>query len=139
MAWKAGEKMGAKRSIGMMLSVMRYRAKEINKRSTFSVKESGKSSIDAWNHDLVYVDRPVVNDGCAASLADFLLPMQLTPLDQAIANDFINALTEEERTFCDDLAAGYSLKEILQRNHFENYRMITIQQSLREKAVAYLI
>jgi hypothetical protein len=111
------KKLGDKVTPGMMKSVMHYRSKELNKRSAFPAKEVGKSQKDAWNHTRVYVDRPVPGDDCTTSLSDFLLPMRITPLDFTQAEDFMSALTEEERTFLNDLTAGYTMKEISQRQH----------------------
>ena len=132
------KKMGDNVTSGMMKSVMHYRSKELNKRSAFPAKEVGKSTKDAWNHERVYVDRSVPGDGCTTSLAEFLLPMRITPLDFAQAEDFMSALTDEERTFLDDLTSGYTLKEITQRQHFTYPQLHSFRTSLQEKAVAYL-
>ena len=37
--------------------MMHFRAKELNKRSTFPAKEMGKRILNTWNHDRVYIDR----------------------------------------------------------------------------------
>ena len=117
---------------------MHYRSKELNKRSAFPAKEVGKSTKDAWNHERVYVDRAMTADGCTTSLAEFLLPMRVTPLDFAQAEDFMSALTDEERTFLDDLIAGYTMKEISQRNHIQYSHLPANRTPLQEKSVAYL-
>ncbi len=137
-AWKEGEKLGKRRSLGLMKSMMHFRSKELNKRSAFPAREVGKRTLDAWNHDRVYVDRLVPSDGCIASLADFLLPIKITPLDFTIANDFMNSLTDEERLFLNDLSAGYSMKEISKRNNIHYSRLSSLRTSLQEKAVSYL-
>ena len=138
MAWKEGQRLGSRSSPNLMKSMMHFRSKELNKRSAFPAKEMGKRTIDAWNHDRVYVDKPVPGDGCTTSLAEFLLPMKITPLDFTIANEFMQSLTEEERLFLDDLSAGYSMKEISQRNHIQYSRLPSLRTSLQEKAVEYL-
>ena len=138
MAWKESERLGKRSTPGLMKSMMHFRSKELNKRSAFPAKEVGKSTKDAWNHERVYVDRPVQSDGCTTSLAEFLLPMRITPLDFAQAEDFMSALSDEERTFLDDLTAGYNLKEIAARNHFEYSRLKSLRVALHEKAAAYL-
>ena len=138
MAWKEGQRLGSRSSPNLMKSMMHFRSKELNKRSAFPAKEMGKRTIDAWNHDRVYVDRSDSFDGCTTSLAEFLLPMKITPLDFTIANEFMASLTEEERTFLDELTAGYSMKEISQRNHIQYSRLPSLRTSLQEKAVAYL-
>ncbi len=138
MAWKESVRLGERSTPGLMKSMMHFRSKELNKRSAFSAKEVGKRTIDAWNHDRVYVDRSVSCDGCTTTLAEFLLPMKITPLDFTIANDFMASLTEEERIFLDDLTAGYSLKEISQRNRIQYSRLPSLRTSLQEKAVEYL-
>ncbi len=138
MAWKEGERLGERSTPGLMKSMMHFRSKELNKRSAFPAKEVGKRSIDAWNHDRVYVDRPVQGDGCTTSLAEFLLPMKITPLDFTIANDFMDSLTKEERLFLDDLTSGYTMKEISQRNHLKYSRLPSIRIALQEKAASYL-
>lgn len=138
MAWKEGERLGDRCTPGLMKSMMHFRSKELNKRSAFPAREMGKRTLDAWNHDRVYVDRPVPGDGCTTSLAEFLLPMRITPLDYAQTQDFMSSLTDEERTFLDELTAGYSLKEISQRNHIQYSRLPSLRTKLQEKAVAYL-
>ena len=138
MAWIAGQKLGKRRTMGLMISAMRFRAKELSKRSAFPAKEVGKRTLDAWNHERVYVDRPVPGDGCTTTLAEFLLPMRITPLDYAQTQDFMSALSEDERTFLDDLTAGYSMKEISQRNHIQYSHLPILRTSLQEKAVEYL-
>ena len=132
------KKMGDNVTPGMMKSVMHYRSKELNKRSAFPAKEVGKSTKDAWNHERVYVDRPVLGNGGTTSLAEFLLPMRITPLDFAQAEDFMSALTNDERHFLDDLTAGYTMKEISQRQHIKYSHLPLLRTSLQEKAVAYL-
>lgn len=138
MAWKEGERLGSRSTPGLMKSMMHFRSKEMNRRSAFPAREMGKRTLDAWNHDRVYVDRPVPGDGCTTSLAEFLLPMKITPLDFTIANDFMASLTEEERTFLNDLTAGYSMKEISQRNNIQYSRLPVLRTQLQEKAVEYL-
>jgi hypothetical protein len=138
MAWKEGQKLGACCTSGLMKSMMHFRSKELNRRSAFPAKEMGKRKLDAWNHDRVYVDRPVQGDDCKTPLSEFLLPMRTTPLDFAMAEDFMSALTDEERLFLDELTSGYSLKEIAQRNHIRYPRIKSLQTSLREKAASYL-
>jgi len=138
MAWKEGQRLGNRRTMGLMKSVMHFRAKELNCRSAFPAKEVGKRSLDAWNHDRVYIDRPVKSDADPIPLAEFLLPMKVTPLDYTITNNFLESLTDEERSFLDNLTAGYSPKEISQRDSIPHSRLPYIRQSLQQKAVVYL-
>ena len=134
MAWKEGQRLGSRCTNGLMKSMMHFRSKELNKRSAFPAKEVGKRTLDAWNHERVYVDKPVPGDGCVTSLAEFLLPVRITPLDFTITNDFLSSLTNDERSFLDDLSAGYSIKDI--SKHTRN--IPSLRQSLQQKAVAYL-
>ncbi len=107
--------------------MMHFRSKELNRRSAFSAKEVGKSELDAWNHDRVYIDRPM-------TLGEFQLPVKINPLDYAITNNFLESLTAEERLFLDDITAGYSMKDI--SRHTRN--IPSLRQSLQQKAVVYL-
>jgi hypothetical protein len=134
MAWKEGQRLGTRCTPGLMKSMMHFRSKELNKRSAFPAKEVGKRTLDAWNHERVYVDKPVPGDGCVTSLAEFLLPVKITPLDFTITNNFLESLTDDERSFLDDLSAGYSMKDI--SKHTRN--IPALRQSLQQKAVAYL-
>jgi hypothetical protein len=134
MAWKEGERLGNRRSMGLMKSMMHFRSKELNKRSAFPAKDMGKRTLDAWNHERVYIDRPVKQDADPISLAEFLLPVKITPLDFTITNNFLESLTDDERSFLDDLSAGYSMKDI--SKHTRN--IPALRQSLQQKAVAYL-
>ncbi|MGD0038031.1 MAG: hypothetical protein ABSC53_12165 [Bacteroidota bacterium] len=134
MAWQQQEKLGDHCTLGLMKSMMHFRSKELNKRSAFPLDEVGKRKKDAWNHDRVYIDRPVKSDADQIALAEFLLPVKITPLDFTITNDFLSALTTEERLFLDDLTAGYSMKDI--SKHTRN--IPSLRQSLQQKAVDYL-
>ena len=134
MAWQQQEKLGERCTLGLMKSMMHFRSKELNKRSAFSLDEVGKRKKDAWNHQRVYIDRPVKNDAEPISLAEFLLPVKITPLDFTITNNFLESLTTEERLFLDDITAGYSMKDI--SKHTRN--IPTLRHSLQQKAVAYL-
>lgn len=138
MAWKEGERLSKRSTPGLMKSMMHFRSKELNKRSAFPTNEMGKRTLDAWNHDRVYIDRTVPGDGCTTSLTEVLLPMKITPLDYAIANDFVDSLTDEERKFLTDLTAGYNLKEISKRNSIDQSCLQSLRQSIQQKAVACL-
>jgi hypothetical protein len=138
MAWKEGQRLGSRCTQGLMKSMMHFRSKELGRRSAFPAKEMGKRTLDAWNHDRVYIDRPVKQDADPISLAEFLLPMKITPLDFTITNDFLSALTVDEQIFLDDLSAGYNTKEISKRNSIDKSRLPALRQSLQQKAVAYL-
>jgi len=93
--------------------MMHFRSKELNKRSAFPTKEVGKRTMDAWHHDRVYIDKPVDED---QTLAEFLLPVKVTPLDYTITNNFLGSLSDSEITVLNDLSAGYNMKEISARN-----------------------
>ena len=134
MAFMQEKKLGDRCTIGLMKSMMHFRSRELNRRSAFPAKEVGKRTMDAWNHDRVYIDRPVKQDADPISLAEFLLPVKITPLDFTITNDFLSALTIDERLFLDDLTAGYSMKDI--SKHTLN--IPSLRQSLQQKAIAYL-
>jgi hypothetical protein len=134
MAWKESVRLGNRSTPGLMKSMMHFRSKELNRRSAFPAKEVGKRTLDAWNHDRVYIDRPVKSDADPIALAEFLLPVRITPLDFTITNDFLSSLTNDERLFLDDLTAGYSMKDI--SKHTRN--IPSLRQSLQQKAVAYL-
>jgi hypothetical protein len=134
MAFMQEKKLGDRCTIGLMKSMMHFRSRELNRRSAFPAKEIGKRTMDAWNHDRVYIDRPVKSDADPSTLAEFLLPVKITPLDFTITNDFLSSLTDDERSFLDDLTAGYSMKDI--SKHTRN--IPSLRQSLQQKAVAYL-
>ena len=134
MAWKEGQRLKERCSLGLMKSMMHFRSKELNRRSAFPAKEVGKRTLDAWNHERVYVDRPIMTDAGSQTLAEFLLPVKITPLDFTITNNFLESLTDDERLFLDDLTAGYSMKDI--SKHTRN--IPSLRQSLQQKAVAYL-
>ena len=86
----------------------------------------------------VYVDRTVPGDGGATSLAEFLLPTRVTPFDFAMADDFMSALSIEERVFLDELTAGYRLKKLRDRTGFKPSRVKAFRTSVLEKAAACL-
>jgi len=138
MAWKEGRRLGSRCTNGLMKSMMHFRSKELNRRSAFPAKEVGKRTLDAWNHDRVYIDRPVKQDSDPISLAEFLLPIKITPLDFTITNDFLNSLSDNEMNMLNDLSAGYNMKEISKRNHLQQSLLTSLRSSLQQKAVAYL-
>jgi spermidine/putrescine-binding protein len=118
--------------------MMHFRSKELDRRSAFPAKEMGKRTLDAWNHERVYVDRQIITDAGSQTLAEFLLPVKITPLDFTITNDFFSALTVDEQIFLDDLSAGYNTKEISKRNSIDKSRLTALRLSLQQKAVTYL-
>ncbi|MGD0037074.1 MAG: hypothetical protein ABSC53_07260 [Bacteroidota bacterium] len=134
MAWKEGQRLGSRCTNGLMKSMMHFRSKELDSRSAFPAKDIGKRTLDAWNHERVYMDRPVQSDGEIKALAEFLLPVKITPLDFTITNDFLSSLTDDERSFLDNLTAGYSMKDI--SKHTRN--IPSLRQSLQQKAICYL-
>lgn len=127
MAWKEAERLGCRSTPGLMKSFMHFRAKELQNRSAFPAHEMGKSTRDFWNRN----DR-------VPSLEEFLLPMRITPLDFAIANDFMGALTAAEKVFLDDLSAGYSLKEIRKRQRIGDSMLDSLRKLIEKKAERYL-
>ena len=137
MAWKEGEKLGDRCNLKLMKSAMHFRSKELNKRSAFPCKDVGKSAIDAWSRELVYVDRPYAYSGNTAS--DQILQTATTPLDHTISAMFIDDLTADERMVLDALAFGYSLKEASCHAAIPMSCINSIRRSLREKAVDHLL
>jgi hypothetical protein len=137
MAWKEGEKLGERCNLKLMKSAMHFRSKELNKRSAFPCKDVGKSGIDAWNKELVYVDRPYANSGKTAT--EQILRTATTPLDHTMSAMFIEDLTADERMVLDALASGYSLKDVSSRNAVSTSYLNSIRRSLREKAADHLL
>jgi hypothetical protein len=137
MAWKQGCKLGDRCNMKLMKSAMHFRSKELNRRSAFPCKEVGKSGIDAWSKELVYVDRPYADSGNTAS--DQILRTEATPLHFTIASLFIEGLTGDERMLLDALASGYALKVVSCRNAIPIACINSIRRSLRVKAVDHLL
>ena len=127
MAWKEGERLGDRSTLGLKKSVMHFRANELNKRSAFPAKEVGKRTLDAWNRpERVYMDRPV-------SVADFLLSEKATPYDHTVLYDFLGALTAEEQNVLDDLNSGFKRNEICQRQNITNIRLNSLRNPSKTK------
>jgi hypothetical protein len=137
MAWKEGEKLGERCNIKLMRSAMHFRSKELNKRSAFPCKEVGKSGIDAWSKEVVYVDRPYANSGNTAS--DQILRTATTPFDHTISSMFIDDLSEDERMLLNALASGYAVKEVTRLNAMSSSQRKAIRSSLEAKAVDHLV
>jgi hypothetical protein len=139
MAWKEGERLGSRRSLGLMKSIMHFRSKELNKRSAFPCDEVGKSTQEVWNRtQKILLGRPYRNDPESRTLEEFLLPDKITPLNYTIANDFLGALDEDERKLLNDLIAGHKLKDIAKRNRLSASRLAMLRQAVRDKAATYL-
>ncbi len=138
MAWKEGERLGDRRTTGLMKSHMHFRSKELNRRSAFPAKEVGKRTIDAYNRPhRVHLEQPLSGDE-PRTVGDVVLNTYTTPIDFAITNDFLNSLSVHERMILEDLSAGYTAKEIKERNHLDNSRLKSLRHDLEAKAVEYL-
>jgi len=138
MAWKEGQRLGSRSTNDLMKSMMHFRSRELNKRSAFPLDEVGKRKKDAWNHDRVYIDRPVKQGADPITLSEFLLPVKIMQLDFTITNDFLNSLSDSEMNILNDLSAGYNMKEISKRNSIDKPHLSSLHQALQQKAVAYL-
>ena len=139
MAWKEGERLGERSSLGLMKSHMHFRNKELKKRSAFPAKEVGKRTIDAYNRPhRVHLEQPL-SSGETRTVGDVVLNTYTTPLDFTITNDFFNSLTEQERTILEDLSSGYAAKEIKERNHLNNSCFKSLRKDLATKAIEYLV
>jgi hypothetical protein len=137
MAWKEGEKLGESCNLKLMKSAMHFRSKELDRRSAFPCKEVGKSAIDAWSKDLVYIDRPYANSGNTPS--DQILKTAETPLQFTIASMFIDGLTDDERMLLDALGSGYALKDVCRENAMPMSCINSVRRSLQGKAVDHLL
>ena len=138
MAWTEGERLGDRRTTGLMKSHMHFRSKELNRRSAFPAKEVGKRTIDAYNRPhRVHLEQPLSGDE-PRTVGDVVLNTYTTPIDFAITNDFLNSLSVHERMILEDLSAGYTAKEIKERNHLDNSRLKSLRHDLEAKAVEYL-
>jgi hypothetical protein len=137
MAWKEGEKLGVRSNLKLMKSAMHFRSKELNKRSAFPCKEVGKSGIDAWSEELVYIDRPYADSGNTAS--DQILRTATTPFDHTISSMFLSDLTDDERIILDALTSGYSLKDVSCLNAMSICCINAIRRSMQAKAVDHLL
>jgi hypothetical protein len=138
-AFMQEKKLGEKCSIGLQKSIMHFRSKELDIRSVFPADEMGKSQKDAWNKpERVYLDRPrskeVVN-----TIGDMVLNTRTNPLDIAITNDFLGCLSEQESDILNDLSAGYTMKEIMNRQRISNSLLKSIRSGIASKAIIYLI
>ena len=138
-AFMQEKKLGEKCTLGLQKSIMHFRGKEINKRSVFPAKEVGKRTIDAYNRPhRVHLEQPL-SSGETRTVGDVVLNTYTTPLDFVITNDFLSSLSESEMNILEDLSAGYTAKEIKERNHIDNSRLKTLRHDLAAKAVAYLM
>ena len=139
MAWLEGERLGNRCSSGLMKSHMHFRSKELNIRSAFPAKEVGKRTIDAFNRPgRQYLDQPKSKEN-NQTIGDVVLNTKTTPLDYVITQDFLNSLTEQEQLILEDLSAGYTVKEILTRQHISNPQFKSFRKDLASKAEMYLM
>ena len=138
-AFMQEKKLGEKCTLGLQKSIMHFRGKEINKRSVFPAKEVGKRTIDAYNRPhRLHLEQPLSGDE-PRTVGDVVLNTYTTPIDFAITNDFLNSLSEQEKSILEDLSAGYTAKEIKERNHIDNSRLKSIRHDLEARAVEYLM
>ena len=138
-AFMQEKKLGEKCTLGLQKSIMHFRGKEINKRSVFPAKEMGKRTIDAYNRPhRVHLEQPL-SSGETRTVGDVVLNTYTTPVDFAITNDFLSSLNESEKNILEDLSAGYTAKEIKERNHLDNSRLKSLRRDLASKAVEYLV
>jgi hypothetical protein len=137
MAWKEGKKLGDRCSTKLMKSAMHFRSKELNRRSAFPCKEVGKSGLDGWSKELVYLDRPHANSGKNAS--EHILRTATTPVDFTISSMFVEDLTSDKQMLLDALASGCALKQVSRRNAISSSCLNSICRSLQAKAVVHLL
>ena len=138
-AFMQEKKLGEKCTLGLQKSIMHFRGKEINKRSVFPAKEVGKRTIDAYNRPhRVHLEQPL-SSGETRTVGDVVLNTYTTPIDFAITNDFLNSLSEQETKILNDLSAGYTVKEILARQHISNPQFKSFRHGLASKAEMYLM
>ena len=138
MAWKEGERLGKRSTPAMMKSMMHFRSKELKKRSAFPASVVGKRSTDAFNREgRVSLEQPISSNGIQ-TLGDIVLNVRTTPVDYVITKDFLNSLSEQEKTILEDLSAGYTAKEIQERHRITPARLKSIRTDLAAHAVAYL-
>ncbi len=138
-AFMQKRKLGEKCTLGLQKSIMHFRGKEINKRSVFPAKEVGKRTIDAYNRPhRLHFEQPL-SSGESRTVGDVVLNTYTTPIDFAITNDFLESLNDNERDLLEDLSAGYTAKEIKERNHLDNSCLKSLRKVLAEKAVEYLM
>ena len=139
MAWKEGVRLGDRCTPGLMKSHMHFRSKELNIRSAFPAKEVGKRTIDAYNRPhRLHLEQPLSGDE-PRTVGDVVLNTYTTPLDFAITNDFLNSLSEQETKILNDLSAGFTVKEILARQHISNPQFKSYRHGLTSKAEMYLM
>ncbi len=132
------KKLGKRCSLGLQKSIMHFRSKELSFRSTFPVDEMGKSQKDAWNKpERSYLDKPTRRND-VHTLGDAVLNTKTTPLDYCITNNFMSALSESETDILNDISSGYTMKEIMQRQHLDKACFTILRQSLQYKAQNYL-
>ncbi len=137
-AFMQEKKLGDKCTLGLQKSIMHFRGKEINKRSVFPAKEVGKRTIDAYNRPhRLHLEQPLSGNE-SRTVGDVVLNTYTTPIDFAITNDFLNSLSDQERTILEDLSAGYTAKEIKERNHINNSCLKSLRKDLVVKAISYL-
>ncbi len=139
MSWKQGLKLGERCNVNLMQSVMQFRAKELKIRSAFPSDEMGKSQRNIWNRGgKVEIDRPHHDKDGDNMSGEYLIPYKVTPLDHTIVVDFIDHLTENERTLLENIYAGFSLQDIRKRMKLTYEKLKSLRRSLESKAVMCL-
>jgi len=139
MAWRQGLKLGNRCTLKLMYSIMHFRSKELKIRSAFPSDEMGKSQCDVWNCGVkMEIERPHKDKNGDNMSGEYLIPYKVTPLDHTIVVDFIDHLTENEKTLLENIYAGFSFQDIRKRMKLTYEKLKSLRRSLESKAVMCL-
>jgi hypothetical protein len=137
LAWKESGKAAKNSDIRLLKNYIKLRSKEIHTRSPLGVDISGKSLIDAWNHDRVSITKPVGRRGF--TLESTLAQYSTNPFGMCVVNTFEESLTDVERHVAEQMVAGYTQREAVARLGISQKMFADVRHAVREKALEYLI
>ncbi len=134
LAWQESIRLGEKASMPILVNFMKLRGGE-NKRSIVGAKAGGKSIRDAWHQKPVSLSKPVEG---GSTLMDFLISAEYNPFGMTVVHELEESLSSEERMVAEEIVAGYSEREAVDRQDIKHEQFRKLKQIVRNKALQHL-
>ena len=134
-AYEEGLRLGAKRSMPLLVNFMKLRGRE-NNRSFVGSKSGGKSVRDVWHQQPVSLNTPV---GRVGILANFIASYDNDPFGQCVVAGFEDDLSVTERGVVDQIVSGYTDREVAGYLHLSPSEVRRVKIAVRLKARKHLV
>jgi hypothetical protein len=134
LAWQESNRLGSRSSIGLLVNYMKLIGRQCQ-HSFLSATMSGKSRKDAMNRGVQFFSQPIA-DGLMVE--EQLGTTGDNPFGLLLVKEFATSLTDAEEFVADDMVAGYTERESLDRLRMERKDYRRAKYHVRRKAVLHL-